>query len=140
MQVFVPYSSPIDVAKCLDRKRLHKQVLECSQILKAIAGTSKAWANHPVVKMYREHKMWLYYYMNCLACFCYGGPPRYWSDLADKRKPSFLTEEFQVQHRRRLYTKDPVHYAEWAVYGTSKENWYFVDGKIVKYENGKKVQ
>lgn len=139
MQVFVPYSSPIDVAKCLDRKRLHKQVLECRQILNAISGTSKAWANHPVVKMYREHKMWLYYYMNCLACFCYGGPPQYWSDLADMCKPSFLIEEFQVQHRRRLYTKDPVHYADWVVYGASKENWYFVDEKIVKYTNGKRI-
>lgn len=139
MQVFVPYSSPIEVAKCLDRKRLYKQVLECRQILNAISGISKAWANHPVVKMYSKHKMWLYYYMNCLACFCYGGPSQYWSDLADMYKPFFLTEEFQVQHRRRLYTKSLELYPQFAKYGTSEENWYYVDGKLVRYIKGKMI-
>ena len=28
MQIFIPYSSPIEVAKSLDKRRLHKQVLE----------------------------------------------------------------------------------------------------------------
>ena len=59
MQVFVPYPSPIDVAKCLDPKRLRKQIIECDQILKAIYGQSEAWKNHPVVKMYRPHAQFL---------------------------------------------------------------------------------
>ena len=36
MQIFIPYPSPIDVAKCLDPRRLNKQILECDQIMKAI--------------------------------------------------------------------------------------------------------
>ena len=28
---------------------------------------------------------------------------------------------------------------KFAEYGTSEENWYFVDGQIVKYINGKKI-
>lgn len=51
----------------------------------------------------------------------------------------FLTEEFQVQHRRRLYTKSLELYPQFAKYGTSEENWYYVDGKLVRYIKGKMI-
>ena len=140
MQVFVPYPSPIDVAKCLDPKRLRKQVIECDQILKAIYGESDAWKNHPVVKMYRPYIQFLAAYSDTLWAFQNGCD--YWvqglSELADAHRPPFLTESFCDQHKRRLYTKAPELYPQFAEYGTSEENWYFVDGEIVKYVNGKK--
>ena len=51
--------------------------------------------------------------------------------------PSFITQDFCDQHKRRLYTKDPIHYAQFAEYGTSDENWYVVDGVLRKYVNSK---
>lgn len=142
MQVFVPYPSPIDVARCLDKRRLHKQVLECDQILKAINDKSTAWANHPVVKMYADHGGWLWYYRETLhaymeSCFSVA---RLFSRQCDYYfKPPFLTQELCDQHKRRLYTKDPVHYHDFHELGKSDENWYVVDGKLLKYINGKQV-
>jgi len=144
MQVFVPYPSPIDVAKAMsnDKLRLRKQIIECDQILKAITGKSQAWKNHPVVKMYLKHSSWLLFYRNCLQYFQEGDIV--WaqdrSDYADELyRPPFLTVDFCDQHKRRLYTKAPELYPQFAEYGTSDENWYFVDGEIVKYINGKRI-
>lgn len=139
MQVFVPYPSPIDVAKCLDPKRLKKQIIECDQILAAINEKSQAWKNHPVVKMYKPYKSWLICYRACLSELA---PmwAKIWSRQAESVRPPFLTESFCDQHKRRLYTKAPELYPQFAEYGTSEENWYFVDGEIVKYVNGKRTK
>ena len=141
MQVFVPFPSPIDVARCLDKRRLRKQIIECDQILAAINGDSKAWFNHPVVKMYSKHKFWLYHYREVLSYYLQGYPQvaKYTSNTAGLDRPPFLTDEFCDQHKRRLYTKAPDLYPQFAKYGTSDENWYFVDGELVKYINGKRV-
>ena len=42
--------------------------------------------------------------------------------------------------KRRLYTKDPIHYAQLSHLGTSETNWYFVDGSWKYYENGKLIK
>ncbi len=143
MQVFVPYPSPIDVAKCLDPKRLRKQIIECDQILAAIDGRSQAWMNHPVVIMYSPYRKWLYRYEKCLSRFelfdRLMDSADDWSEVADRIRPPFLTESFCDQHKRRLYTKAPELYPQFAEYGKSDENWYFVDGEIVKYINGKRI-
>ena len=141
MQVFVPYPSPIDVAKCMDRRRLLKQILEADQILDAISGQSNAWKNHPVTKMYFKHGLWLVTYRQCLHLYFHGNvkTAEYFSQDADDIRPPFLTDDFCDQHKRRLYTKAPEFYPQFAEYGTSEENWYFVDGKIVKYINGKRI-
>ena len=44
MQVFI-IGTPLETAMALDAKRLNKQTIEARQILKAIVGDSKAWAN-----------------------------------------------------------------------------------------------
>lgn len=141
MQVFVPYPSPIEVAKCMDRHRLHKQIIECHQILAALDDCSFAWKNHPVTKMYSAAYSWLHDYMLCLEYYITGNEDmaEYWSSFADGCRPPFLTDDFCDQHKRRLYTKDPVYYQQFAKYGTSEENWYVVNGKLLKYINGKQV-
>ena len=102
---------------------------------------SQAWKNHPVTKQYRRHTEYLEAYTKCLECYKAGK-----FDLAsqyDKKaianKPDFLTEEFCDQHKRRLYTKNNNFYAYFYKYGESQENWYYVDGKLLKYINGKIV-
>lgn len=141
MQVFVPFPSPIDVARCLDERRLRKQIIECNQILKAIRGESEAWKNHPVTRMYQPYLMWLHYYTLCLEDYL--AEDYFLAELDSKYsieyRPPFLTQDFCDQHKRRLYTKAPNLYPQFAPYGTSDENWYVVDGKLLKYINGKQV-
>lgn len=44
--------------------------------------------------------------------------------------------------KRRLYTKDPEHYAQWAELGTSDLNWYWSEEEeaYICYRNGKRVE
>lgn len=142
MQVFTPYKNPLECAEALwsDSKRLNKQIIECKQIIAAIDG-AKAWQNHPVCLMYKEHKEWLKAYLDCFVNFRNRNiPMAYQSNgIAIALTPPFLTDEFCDQHKRRLYTKAPKLYPQFAEYGTSEENWYVIDGQIVKYINGKRI-
>lgn len=144
MQVFVPYPSPIDVAKAMsnDKLRLRKQILEADQIIAAINGKSQAWKNHPVVKMYFDYAAWLWYYHETLDAYtqeCFTLAKQYSYQCDAYFRPPFLTSDLCDQHKRRLYTKTPELYPQFAEYGKSEENWYFVDGEIVKYINGKRI-
>ena len=151
MQVFVPYRTPLECAAQLDPRRRNKQIIECRQILAAIRGESNAWRNHPCVKMYASHVEWLEYYMFCLECYSLFmlANEKDCEDLflqaydysqdAKPLTPDFLTEEFCIQHRRRLYTKDNNFYRDFAMYGESSANWYFVNGELWKYANGKRI-
>lgn len=142
MNVFI-IGSPLETAQALDKRRLIKQIAECKQMLNAIDGETKAWANHPCTVQYKSHHLWLEEYMLCLIAYKEGNHARasHHCEFADSIRPLFHTEEFFNQMKRRLYTKDPVHYAQWASLGTSEENWYWSpsEGKIIKYVNGKRV-
>ena len=144
MQVFVPYPSPIDVAKCLDYRRLRKQIIECDQILKAISGASQAWKNHPVVKMYSEYWPWLSFYKGSLVAYSQrnikAAEQCSWNARYACIEPPFLTPDLCDQHKRRLYTKAPELYPQFAEYGTSDENLYVIDGELVKYINGNRIK
>lgn len=142
MQVFTPYPEPLKTANCLDGRRLNKQIIECRQILAAIRGESNAWKNHPVVKQYRDYVPYLQNYMDCLIAFKdnrFDDATKY-SYYAMFDKPKFLTTEFCNQHKRRLFTKDDNFYSIFYRYGKSDENWYVVDGKLLKYVNGKVIK
>lgn len=140
MQVFI-IGTPLETAMALDAKRLNKQTIEARQILKAIVGDSKAWANHPCTLMYREHWEWLYSYERALEHHKLGNPTlaKAWSEDAERKTPPFHTEAYFKQMKRRLFTKNPEHYSQWAHLGTSNENWYFVDGEWRYYCNGKRI-
>ena len=141
MQIFIPYPSPIEVAKCLDRKRLNKQIIECGQIMKAIKGETKAWANHPVVKMYTGHLHWVELYKDCLEYYKNGRPDlaELLSTQADMFRPSWMTEALCRSHKRRLVAKDAQFYKVFWVYGVSSINYYVVDNKVLGYAQGKRI-
>ena len=63
-----------------------------------------------------------------------------WGDKAMSAFPQFLTDSFTHQHRKRLYTKYPLYYNQWAELGTSDENWYYVNGEWRIYINGRIVK
>jgi hypothetical protein len=50
MQTFLPVANFKESAKILDYRRLGKQRVEARQILNALQGKSKGWANHPATK------------------------------------------------------------------------------------------
>lgn len=152
MQVFI-VGTPIDTAEVLDKARLHKQIVECGQILDALNG-AKAWSNHPCVLQYRGHEASLMSYRDCLRYYykatytkntVYGCAVDYDDCVLSNRycnlmTPPFFTKEYFDQMKRRLYTKDPEHYKQWEYLGKSNENWYFVDGVWRKYVNGKRIE
>lgn len=140
MQVFIT-GSPIETAQALDARRFNKQLVECKQILDAIDG-AKAWRNHPCVLQYKEHREWLVHYMYCLMCYQRGWliDAGHHSKLADSMRPSFHTDAYFDQMKRRLYTKMPEHYNQWELLGESDVNWYFVDGEWRYYRDGKRIE
>ena len=135
MQVFI-IGTAFETAMVLDKKRLNKQIIECDQILKAINGESKYWRNHPCVKMYTEHKIWLCYYVMSLGYYKEGNKDasiRY-SNYANNYRPNFHTQDYFDNMKRRLYTKNNNHYKEFIHLGESYENWYWIDNKWKKYK------
>ena len=141
MQVFI-VGTPFETAKALDKRRLNKQIIECKQILDALNG-AKAWSNHPCILQYRGYEKWLMNYMGCLIRYQAGASTmanisNQWCKIHGT--PPFHTQDYFDQMKRRLYTKDPVHYAQWAHLGTSEDNWYFVDYEWRIYRNGKRIK
>lgn len=62
MQTFLTHSSFILSAKYLDNKRLGKQIVEALQIYNTLTDGSKAWSNHPAVKMWSGYEPYLMLY------------------------------------------------------------------------------
>lgn len=140
MQVFI-VGSPLETAQVLDKRRLNKQIIENNQILNAIYG-QRAWRNHPCTLQYKDLTAWLCAYSLCLEDYRDKNmeDAEFWSNVADSVRPSFHTEEFFNQMKRRLYTKMPEHYNQWEHLGESDVNWYFVDGEWRYYRNGKRIE
>lgn len=66
MQTFLPYPNFEKSLNCLDSRRLGKQRVEAYQIINILTSRtkSKAWKNHPAVKMWRGHTNALKIYFN----------------------------------------------------------------------------
>jgi len=75
MQTFLTELEWAKSARRLDPKRLNKQILEAGQIFVTLVpkyywvvfpngrGPSKAWVNHPAVKMWKGSELWLLGYL-----------------------------------------------------------------------------
>ena len=144
MQVFIPYASPLDTAMCMknDTRRFLKQIQEVRQILSAIYDSTRGYANHPVTKMYKNHTAWLNLYLQTLELVRDNNLflARFKSLQANLVRPKWMTDELCDQHKRRLFTKAPHRYPQFAELGESLENWYVNNNLIVKYINGKKYE
>ena len=138
MQVFI-VGSIFETAQALDKRRLNKQIIECKQIISAMEG-SIAWSNHPVVLEYKAYKDWLKIYTFALEEYRNGNYDT--AELVSDAvmAPEFQTEEFFNNMKKRLYTKDKNHYKQWEYLGETQENWYFVDGVMRRYVNGKRIK
>lgn len=140
MQVFI-IGSPLETARALSKRYLNNQINEAKIIFDAISG-AKAWRNHPVVLEYKDYMSWLILYTMILEAYRsekYSVAERFNGKISDVIKPPFHDEEFFNQMKKRLYTKNPHHYSQWSYLGESQENWYFVDGVMRRYVNGKRI-
>ena len=144
MQVFV-VGSPLETAMALDPKRLRSQIREAHIILSAIHGEGKGWLHHPVVLMYSEPNSvrWLSMYADILEGYLDGSTGLEKADREAKTiTPKFHTPTFVENMKRRLYTKNPEHYKDWAEYGESDCNWYWspTQQKWLVYREGKLIK
>jgi hypothetical protein len=127
MQTFMPYSDFVKTAKVLDMKRLGKQRVEGMQILQVLTGLnkSKAWGNHPAVKMWRGYEVALacYIYAICEEWTSHGYKDTcrekvknimttYYPDKKFVAPPWLGSEAFHKSHRSNLLRKKPEHYGK----------------------------
>lgn len=116
MQTFLPYPDFHNCAQVLDRKRLGKQIVEAKQIYDTITkpSESKAWRNHPAVKMWMGYEDALAAYFN--ACKDEWISRGYNSSLNIDRptsynKPSWLGYELlHLSHKANLIRKMADYY------------------------------
>ena len=146
MQTFLPFPGLDRSARCLDRARLGEQRVEVVQLLRALAGETKGWSNHPAAAMWLGHERALAAY-GIAACDAWMSRgyldtclPKI-IDLADRfpasssAMPPWLGDEaFHRAHRSNLRRKDPAHYSPdrlgsaWDVAADLPYQWPALDG------------
>ena len=129
MQTFLPGGSNfLQTALDLDRQRLIKQGVESYQILRANAGLTKGWVNHPATKMWRGHEGWLYLYTvriyDEIKARGYKADAidkiaelmnEYYPNWQDDVPPPWLYDDrVKITHQGRLYEKAPDKYPQFA--------------------------
>lgn len=119
MQTFLPYPSFAESAHCLDRQRLGKQRVEALQLLRALRGDTRGWANHPAARMWRGHESALAFYgiIVCLEWRARGYRDTTLEKIvaltpfAKPVYPPWIGDEaFHRAHRSNLLRKAPKHY------------------------------
>ena len=138
MQIFF-IGNVLDTAKCLDKKRLNKQIIEVKQLIKAIQGETKAWRNHPVTVMYENYLNFLRGYKNCLIAYKENRiqDAEFFSKWCDRTKPDFLKDcgWYFENMKNRLFTKDKQHYLQYFPTAVeSYSNYYYVRGEWREYK------
>lgn len=118
MQTFLPHADFERSAKCLDNKRLFKQVLEAYMIVEILEGRPHRYVNHPAVLMWKGFVPALKVYTNCCILE--------WKErgFRNNSKPLFeITEDYSFpkwfgdirlhsSHRVALLTKNFEHYSK----------------------------
>ena len=70
MNTFLPFSDFERSARCLDKRRCFKQVVECYQLLNILDGKSMGWRHHPALKMWVGYRDCLQHYYNIFYDYC----------------------------------------------------------------------
>lgn len=117
MQTFMPYSDFELVAKCLDNKRLNKQITEAKQILDIIEGrTTNSWANHTAVRMWIGYENALRLYVNTMINEWRSRGYNSHSSVAELYPvimPPWISNSLVlISHRNSLLNKFPEHYSK----------------------------
>ena len=138
MTVFIPYDDAIEVAKCLDARRLNRQIQECGWIINAASSEmSYRTKTHPCYKMWKDHTEWLKWYQKVLKTWSKTHNPDLLYELrnSEPKRPEFLSEDVCNASKCQLYHKFPEHYKEFAPFKDfTDSNWYVINGEIIKYK------
>lgn len=145
MQTFLPYSSFVLSATCLDNKRLGKQRVEAYQILKINTKEEDSrWKNHPAVLMWKGYETALSEY---ILDICKVWTTKGFKDSIKNKTldivleyqliskgvyPPWLGEEiFHSSHRASLLFKNYDHYKQfnWNEKPIINYYWPVVKGK-----------
>lgn len=125
MQTFLPYSSFVLSASCLDYKRLGKQRVEARQILNILLGLARpskngkvAWINHPAVKMWRGYEVALGWYLDAIidewVYRGYKNSMRKAEVYGQLMFPPWLGDQkFHSSHRSNLLRKNREFYSKY---------------------------
>ena len=125
MQTFIQSDDPTFVGsvRVLDNKRLGKQRVEAYQILRALAGETKGWVNHPATRMWRGYEEGLRLYLQkCIEEWVKRGfkntmtlpyPSGESPDPTPFLPPWWGRPEINASHRARLLDKDFDFYSQW---------------------------
>ena len=135
MQTFLPHYCALDIARCLDNKRLNKQILECDVLLDLHLGIKdNQWKNHPAFKMWvNDIDVLLFYRNTMLEEWMYRGFKsnrdfRHDVDMGTDSitYPWFMSDDRVIlSHRSNLVRKLPEHYGSfgWHDYGVDGYYW-----------------
>jgi hypothetical protein len=106
-------------------------------------GTSTAWQNHPIVKSYKPYQKWLLVYTWMLEEYLNKKSDLlmllHYNKWLIENAPSFHTEDYFNQMKRRLYTKNNSFYESFKALGESFVNWYYINNEWFFYKDGKRV-
>lgn len=118
MQTFILDTDFITSAKMLDSARLNKQLMECHQIYQVLMGKSKAWANHPAIKMWENNFVSFLSYCYSVAIECdkrkIKSPYASYFEMVGVESqnvddnPAWLDEDFIYRHRMALLFKTSI--------------------------------
>ena len=139
MQTFVPEISFANSVRVLDRQRLGKQRVETLQIMKALAGLSKGWVNHPATRMWRGYEAAL---LNYQKATCDEWRNRGYKDTCLFKTTAVYLEHFNHydrvemphwvgdnrvhdSHKSALVFKDPVWYNQFYPDVVGEYNYYW---------------
>ena len=123
MQTFLPHPDFWASARVLDWRRLGKQRVETLQLLKALAGETRGWSNHPAAKMWRGHERSLITYGAAICITWIGMGYRdtclnkiraFWGRFpgSSEDPPEWVgNEDFHLRHQSNLIRKDAAFYA-----------------------------
>lgn len=121
MQTFLPYPDFAESASALDYRRLGKQRVETLQILRALAGFTRGWTNHPATRMWRGYEAAL---INYGIAVCDEWMQRGYEDTCkfkllylraifdgEPMTPTWLGDgAIHRSHQSNLVRKDPEYY------------------------------
>lgn len=139
MQTFVPLDDMRESVMTLDVKRLGKQRVETLQIMRALAGLSHGWVNHPATRMWRGHEGALMQYQ-VATCSHWVGAYGYkdtclsktfsvfdeYFDPTDETLPPWWGDpRVHDSHKSALVYKNPEHYSEYWPDVQGEYNYYW---------------
>ena len=123
MQAFLPYPNFEQSAASLDRARLGKQRSEVLQMVRALCGERKGYANHAATRMWRGHTNALVLYGLAICTewksrgykdTCYEKILAYFDETQTQEMPFWFGDEaLHASHRSNLLRKNLDFYSQY---------------------------